>query len=433
MSMNKKVAFYTLGCRVNQYETTALAELFIKNGYTIVDFSEKSDLYIINTCAVTAESERKSAQMIRRALKEGGKVAVIGCYSQLDPSLGGIEGVSFIGGSKDKTAVFREVEKLLQTETPITEDTDLSDCEYEQMQIGTAATDIFSTCRAFVKIEDGCNGKCSYCIIPKTRGRVRSRPLDDILSEVHRLADRGYKEIVLTGIETSAYNYAPLSELIRTIDRVEGIERLRFGSLSPNSITDDFLAAAAESSVFMPHMHLSLQSGSDRILKLMRRPYNKKQMCAKIEKIYAAMPQTLLSADLIVGFPTETEEDFRQTLDLVSDYHLSHVHAFPFSPRPGTDAASMEGRIDPHEVKVRNEKLIKHALAVKQKILAEKIGTKQKVLVERTHQGVSSGHTEDFLEVRFSSDERVETGEIVLVNITSYQDEYLTGKANGKE
>ncbi|HOJ48768.1 MAG TPA: radical SAM protein, partial [Bacillota bacterium] len=279
--MSKKVAFYTLGCRVNQYETTALAELFIKNGYTIVDFSEKSDLYIINTCAVTAESERKSAQMIRRALREGGKVAVIGCYSQLDPSLGGIEGVSFIGGSKDKTAVFREAEKLLRAQSAITEDTDLTDCSYEQTQIGTAATDIFSTCRAFVKIEDGCNGKCSYCIIPKVRGRVRSRPLEDILLEIQRLAERGYKEVVLTGIETSAYDYAPLSELIRAIDRVRGIERLRFGSLSPKSITDDFLKAAVESRVFMPHMHLSLQSGSDRILKLMRRPYNKKQMCEK--------------------------------------------------------------------------------------------------------------------------------------------------------
>jgi len=431
--MSKKVAFYTLGCRVNQYETTALAELFIKNGYTIVDFSEKSDLYIINTCAVTAESERKSAQMIRRALREGGKVAVIGCYSQLDPSLGGIEGVSFIGGSKDKTAVFREAEKLLRAHSAITEDTDLTDCSYEQMQIGTAATDIFSTCRAFVKIEDGCNGKCSYCIIPKVRGRVRSRPLEDILLEIQRLAERGYKEVVLTGIETSAYDYAPLSELIRAIDRVRGIERLRFGSLSPKSITDDFLKAAVESRVFMPHMHLSLQSGSNRILKLMRRPYNKKQMCEKIEKIYSVLPHALLSADLIVGFPTETEDDFQQTLDLVGDYHLSHVHAFPFSPRPGTEAAAMAGRLDPHEVKARNEKLIQHALAVKQKILAEKIGTAQKVLVEKTIKGVSSGHTEDFLEVRFSSDERVETGDIVLVDIASYQDEYLTGKAYGKE
>ncbi|HOJ48353.1 MAG TPA: hypothetical protein PLD48_05725 [Bacillota bacterium] len=156
-------------------------------------------------------------------------------------------------------------------------------------------------------------------------------------------------------------------------------------------------------------------------------------MCEKIEKIYSVLPHALLSADLIVGFPTETEDDFQQTLDLVGDYHLSHVHAFPFSPRPGTEAAAMAGRLDPHEVKARNEKLIQHALAVKQKILAEKIGTAQKVLVEKTIKGVSSGHTEDFLEVRFSSDERVETGDIVLVDIASYQDEYLTGKAYGKE
>lgn len=423
-----------MGCRVNQYETTALAELFIKSGYKVVNFSEKSDLYIINTCAVTAESERKSAQMIRRAIKMGGRVAVVGCYSQLDTALGGIKGVSFVGGSKDKTAVFRESDHLLDDNNlQIVADTNLRGYSYEHMEIGNEKTTNFSICRAFVKIQDGCNGRCSYCIIPKTRGPVRSRPLVDIISEVERLADNGYKEIVLTGIEISAYDYAPLSELIRLIDNVKGIERLRFGSLSPNSITDDFLEAAKNSSCFMPHMHLSIQSGSERILRLMRRPYNKRQMCAKIEKVYQAMPKTLISTDMIVGFPTETEDDFLNTLQVVSDYNLSHVHAFPFSSRPGTEAAAMEGKIPVHEVKKRNERLIMHSHDVKNQILKSKIGTKEKVLIEKISQNPSGnkiwlGHSEDFLETKIVFHTAKTVGDIAEVDIMSYDNSLLIGK-----
>jgi len=418
-----------LGCRVNQYETTALAELFIKNGYKVVDFSEKNDLYIINTCAVTAESERKSAQIIRRALKTGGCVAVVGCYSQLDNTLGGIEGVSFVGGSKDKTAILHAANSLLKdNKIHIVVDTDLNDYGYEHMDIGTEQTDIFSTCRAFVKIQDGCNGRCSYCIIPKTRGRVRSRPLDEIKAEVERLSANGYREIVLTGIETSAYDFAPLSELIRKVDKIKGIDRLRFGSLSPNSITDDFLAAARNSDCFMPHLHLSLQSGSDRILKLMRRPYNKNQMCTKIEKVYGTMPDTLISTDMIVGFPTETEDDFLQTMQIVDDYKLSHVHAFPFSSRPGTEAALMEGKITIGEVKKRNERLIKHSSEIKNLVLERKIGTKARVLIEAFSQNLAIGHTEDFLETKFVQNNTKKVGDIAEVDLVSHENGVLLGK-----
>ena len=391
----------------------------------MVDFSERSDLYIINTCAVTAESERKSAQMIRRAVKMGGRVAVIGCYSQLDPDIGGIDGVSFIGGSKDKTAVFREAEKILGTEKKsLSINSDLNGYGYEEMSIGTEKTAVFSSCRAFIKIQDGCNGRCSYCIIPKTRGTVRSRPLVDIMSEAERLAEMGYKEIVLTGIETSAYDFAPLSALVRMLNGVNGIERLRFGSLSPNNITKDFLDAARESSVFMPHMHLSLQSGSDRILRLMRRPYNKKQMCEKIQNIYDTLPKTFISADIIVGFPTESEEDFAQTMSVVSDYKLSHIHSFPFSPRPGTDAAVMEGRLLVQKVRLRNERLIKHSHEVKQRIFEQKKGTKAVVLIETVENNICTGHTEDFLEIKFNSMSRA-VGDIVTVNIISYDNRFL--------
>jgi threonylcarbamoyladenosine tRNA methylthiotransferase MtaB len=395
----------------------------------VVDFADESDLYIINTCAVTAESERKSAQMIRRALKSGGRVAVIGCYSQLDTALGGIKGVDFIGGSKDKSAVFREANRLLNgNDRQLLIDTDLTGYEYERLSIGTEKTDIFSSTRAFVKIQDGCNGRCSYCIIPKTRGKVRSRAIDDIMSEVSRLAVLGYKEIVLTGIETSAYDFAPLFELVRRIDRINGIKRLRFGSLSPNAITEEFLLTARDTDCFMLHMHLSVQSGSDRILRLMRRPYNKGQLCKKIEEIYRIMPQTLISADMIVGFPTETEEDFLETLDLVSDFRLSHIHAFPFSPRPGTNAAEMDGRVPAGEVKKRNERLIKHSSDVKNSIMESKKGTRAAVLIEQIRNNICTGHTEDFLEAKIKSHNKHNVGDIIMVDITSHENGYLLGE-----
>ena len=396
----------------------------------VVDFSEKSDLYIINTCAVTAESGRKSAQIIRRALNRGGCVAVIGCYSQLDPTINEIQGVSYIGGNRDKAAVFRKADELLEnSRTRYEESFDLSGPGYESLCIGTQRTDVFSTCRAYVKIEDGCNGRCSYCIIPKVRGPVRSRPVAEIISEVQRLAIKGYKEIILTGIETSAYDYAPLSELINIVDGIEGIERLRFGSLSPNTITDGFLTAAADSRKFMPHIHLSLQSASDRILKLMRRPYNKEQMIKKMEMINTRMPDMLISADFIVGFPTETESDFLQTIDFVNAYGLSHVHAFPFSPRPGTAAASMSGKIPARELKKRNEILIEHSRNVKKRILERYNGESVKVLIESIAKGEYRGHTEDFLETKFTSFTQKKIGDIAEVNISSTDGEYLIGRS----
>ena len=425
------MAFYTLGCRVNQYETTALAELFIGEGYEVVDFSDKSDLYIINTCAVTAESERKSAQMIRRAVRAGGKVAVVGCYSQLNPTLGGIEGVSFIAGSKEKTAVFREAKKLLEgNDTQLLLDNDLNGYGYEYMSIGNEKNTLFSACRAFIKIQDGCNGKCSYCVIPKARGGVRSRPAEDIYAEAQRLADMGYKELVLTGIETSSYDYAPLSKLIQLMDKVEGIKRLRFGSLSPNSITDDFLEAAGNSAIFMPHIHLSLQSGSDRILKLMRRQYNKKQMCDKIEKIYDRLPGTLISSDIIVCFTTETEQDFLQSLDLVSDYGLSHIHAFPFSVRPGTAAAEMAVKVPAAEIKRRNERLIAHSEAVRDNVLRQRTGTKARVLVESVSakDNICKGHTEDFLEAGIIPRGKTSVGDIIQALVLSHKNGILLGE-----
>lgn len=367
--------------------------------------------------------------MIRRAVKQGGCVAVIGCFSQLDPTLNGIEGVSFVGGSKDKSAVFREANQLLENKQKfIQQDFNLTGCIYEKMSIGTEQTTLFSTCRVFIKIEDGCDGKCSYCIIPKTRGPVRSRPFVEIIGEAERVAHHGYKEIVLTGIETSAYDAAPLSALIQQIDRVDGIERLRFGSLSPNTMNDDFLKAAAASPKFMPHIHLSLQSASDRILRLMRRPYNKKQMRTKIENIYKAIPHCLISVDLIVGFPTETEDDFQQTMDFVHEYKLSHVHAFPFSPRPGTEAASMAGRIPQQEVKKRNEQLIQCSQEVKKQIFEQKQGLKVKVLVETISGNTYQGHTEDFLETKFTSTIQYQVGDVVTVNILSSDNTILFGK-----
>lgn len=407
-----------------------MAELFEAKGYERVDYTSDYDLLIINTCAVTAESQRKSAQIIRRGLKSGSKVAVIGCYSQLDTALGGIKGVAFIGGSRDKAEVFNRVKELLDPDftTPIIIDTDLSDYHFEPLAIGETPTDIFSATRAYIKIQDGCNGRCSYCIIPTTRGPSRSRCPDEIFDEASRLAGLGYKEVVLTGIEISDYEALPLTDLIRRIDNIEGIERLRFGSISPNTITREFVHVAATSAKFMPHFHISVQSASNKILNLMRRPYSRERLIQAMELIRDGFPRALVSADIIVGFPGETQEDFAETCDFVARYNLSHVHAFPFSARPGTPAADFEAKVPGDIIKERNRRLIEVSADSRDKILKSRVGGVERILVETIDKGVCTGHTEDYLETTCIDCEGVQVGDIIDVNIMSWEKGRLTAQ-----
>ena len=419
---NKKnitVSIQTLGCRVNLYESCAIAERLRENG-CIVTKKDKCDYYIVNSCAVTSESERKSRQLVRR-LAAKGKVLVIGCAAQLENGFKDIENVIYVGGNNDKGAVVDVILGNVKSDVDVVKPMDCA--PYEELYIN-GEDDLFSECRAFVKIQDGCNGKCTYCIIPKCRGPVRSRSAENVISEVKRLVANGYSEIILTGIEVGAYNKIPLYELIEKVSAVEGVKRLRLGSLSPNIITEKFLDSVSKLDNFMPHMHLSLQSCSDSVLSGMKRAYRKKEICEKIDLIRRYIPNCMLSADIIVGFPGESEYDFIETVETIKNLKIFHVHSFPYSERPGTIAADMPLKVPKDERSDRNTRLISVCFDIKKEILDSKIGQFASCLVEKIVDGVAYGHTEQYLNAGFDA-ENVKVGDIVDVKIDSHCDDVM--------
>lgn len=411
MKNSTTVGIYTLGCRVNMYESCAIAERLREGGCT-VSKNDKCDYYIVNTCAVTSESERKSRQLVRR-LSLKGKVLVIGCAAQLENSFKDIDNVIYVGGNNDKGKVVDII--LGGAESCGDFVRPMDNALYEELYI-SGEDDLFSECRAFVKIQDGCNGKCTYCIIPKCRGPVRSRCYENIISEVKRLVANGYHEIILTGIEVGAYNKIPLYELIEKVSAVEGVKRLRLGSLSPNIITEKFLKHVSALENFMPHMHLSLQSCSDSVLTAMKRAYRKTDICEKVDLIRKYIPDCMLSADIIVGFPGETEEDFIETAETVKKHKIFHVHSFPYSERPGTVAADMQCKVPKSERSERNACLISVCSEIKKEILDSKIGQTASCLVEKIVDGKAYGHTEQFLEACFDA-ENTCVGDIAEIKI----------------
>lgn len=430
---NKTVGIHTLGCRVNQYESCAIAEKLESLGFSVTGKNIACDYYIVNTCAVTAESERKSRQLVRRCAAKG-VVFVIGCASQISPEFAEIDNVVYVGGCRDKGAV---VDALMQYDSDPVSVSDsnrvlpMADAPYESLCLSTTDK-LFSECRAFIKIQDGCNGKCTYCIIPECRGGVRSRPPEDIISEAERLVACGYREIILTGIEVSAYNKIPLGELIKRLSEVKGLKRLRLGSLSPNIISESFLKTVSGCECFMPHIHLSLQSCCDRILKLMCRPYRKKDIYERVELIRAYIPDCTISADIIVGFPTETEEEFNETAAALKELRVFHVHSFPYSERKGTPAAKMEGSI-PRSVRAsRNASLIASGNALKAEIVDSLKGKTTSVLVEKLEADLAVGHSEEFIETQFVS-RNCKIGDIQKIIIDSYNGARMVGRVIEQE
>lgn len=406
----KTVSFCTLGCRVNQYETRALQELFVNNGYKAVPFGEICDVCIVNTCAVTEESQRKSAQMIRRALKCCNDVRVCGCFSQLCEKFDNIKRITgcFDKGSLQDFCVHNKTEK-----------------NYELLNIGFTNSDKLigvSKTRAYLKIQDGCNGKCTYCIIPKLRGASRSRPAEDIIEEATRLVGLGYKEIILTGIETAAYNYMPIYKLIERVAAIEGLKRLRLGSLDPNVLNDSFIKTVVDTPKLMPHFHLSLQSGCSSVLKRMKRPYTAEKAKERILALRSAKPNVMLSADIICAFPQETEEEFKETAEYLKEIGFLHIHAFPYSKRPETEAAEMEGQIPEEEKRHRMSLFLDVCNEMKTNILKSKIGTDTKILVEKLTDGIAVGHSDDFCETAVKTNRPVSVGDIIECRVTDVQD-----------
>ncbi|MBQ8408046.1 MAG: tRNA (N(6)-L-threonylcarbamoyladenosine(37)-C(2))-methylthiotransferase MtaB [Clostridia bacterium] len=416
MKNNFKVGITTLGCKVNQYESEAIAEALEARGFVIAPHTEICDAYVINTCTVTAESDRKARQMIRRMITRNpaAYVLVTGCYSQVSPEeVAEIEGVDYVCGSSNKMSVTDKLSELIgrgaknvKAEVCVP---DLDASGFEQMSIRR-----FNRTRAYVKIEDGCESKCAYCTIPASRGPIRSKPYGEVIDEVRLLTDNGVREVVLTGIETGSYGkdlpkHESFASLLCAIDEIEGIGRVRTGSLDPTVIKPDFVARIKDLRSLCPHFHLSLQSGSSKTLASMKRKYNAEQAMGCIERLREAMPDVQFTTDVIVGFPGETDADFAETCEFVRKAKFLMIHVFPYSKRKGTVAAQMNGQV-PEQIKRERVRILTEiSREIRGKILDGKIakGDPVEVLFESSSKGYAYGHTADFIEVKVKTDKQM--------------------------
>ncbi len=356
-----RVAFATLGCKVNQAETEAMIELFLSKGYKIVEFEQIADVYIINTCTVTNSGDKKSRQIIRKAKSQNQNsiVVVVGCYAQTaKEEIEKIEGVNIIIGTKDRNKIVDIVSNYKKEEGIINHVENIMDTyKFEEFPL----KQMKGRTRAYLKIQDGCNQFCSYCIIPYARGPIRSRQPEDILKEVKNLVDNGFKEIVLAGIHVASYGKdlknIDLLKITKMVHNIEGLERLRFSSIEPNILTDNFLNELKNLNKVCTHMHLSLQSGCDKILKSMNRKYTTKEYLDSVLKLKENIKDIAITTDLIVGFPGETIEDFNETCEFIKKVGFSKIHVFPYSPKKGTKAYSMKEQIS-SEIKSERVKII---------------------------------------------------------------------------
>ncbi len=422
-----KVSFCTLGCKVNQYETVIIEQDFKNKGFDIVPFGEKSDVTVINTCAVTEESSRKSRQMMHRAARfsPNSVIVVVGCLSQSeDEQL--IQGADVVVGSNQKRKITDFVEKFLMTGEKVFAVNDIGeDKNFESMR-----TDHGDKTRAQIKIQDGCNNFCSYCIIPYTRGRIRSKDINEAYSEVVDIVRKGYKEIVLTGIHLDSYGKEhgefDLCDLLEKIDKIDGIRRIRLGSLEPIFINDFSVDRLVKLEHLCPHFHLSLQSGSDDVLKKMNRHYSTSRYREAVDLLRSSFQEVSITTDVIIGFPSETEKNHKQSIEFVKNIGFSKIHVFPFSPRKGTVAYDMEGQISSEIKKRRTEEMLSVSRESSRIFLSSKVGKQAEVLFERLKDGFYFGLTPDYADVKIKSIDDL-SNTVLPVNIISSDEKYCYG------
>ena len=417
--MKKTAAFLSLGCKVNSYETEAMRESFVSAGYDIVDFKELADVYVINTCTVTNIADRKSRQMLHQAKKRNPEaiIAAVGCYVQAsEEALLEDSSVDIVVGNNKKSDIVTLVERYQESRNKEELVVDINqEREYENLMVSST----MDKTRVFIKIQDGCNRFCSYCIIPYVRGRVRSRDFEDILAEIKELADKGYKEFVLTGIHISSYGTdkknvededkerMPLAELIVEVGKIDGIERIRLGSLEPRIITEPFVQKIAGVKQFCPHFHLSLQSGSNSVLKRMNRKYSADEYYEKVLLLKKYFDNPAFTTDIIVGFPGETDEEFQETLEFVKKIGFSQIHVFKYSQRAGTVAAKMPDQIPQIKKNERSNALTEVATAMSKEYKALFKGRIEKILIEEEieigDKKYQIGHNERYLKLAIDS------------------------------
>lgn len=418
-----KVGICSLGCKVNIYESELVTNILKNNNYTVVDFEDKADIYIINTCSVTNESDKKSRKMINRAKKNNSAaiIIVMGCYSQVNAE--DID-VDIVLGNKDKSKIVEIIEEYIKTKQKKKIIYDLTKVDFEKMEI----TNFDSHTRAFVKIQDGCNAFCSYCIIPYVRGRVRSKDPEDVIKEVTTLVEKGYKEIVLTGIHTGRYGTdinTNLEELLNKLVNIPNIYRIRLSSIEINEITPGIKELLKENKVMAKHLHIPLQSGSNKILKLMNRRYNKEEFLSMVDNL-RDIPDISLTTDLIVGFPNEGEEEFNETIDTLKKIGFIKIHTFPYSKRKGTPAAIMDNQVFPEEKKKRVHRILDLSNKYEHNFYESKIGKIYDGVVEIHSNGTTIVHTSNFIPVIIN--DIVEEGTIVDVKIEKVEDLKVYGR-----
>ncbi|MCL2620461.1 MAG: tRNA (N(6)-L-threonylcarbamoyladenosine(37)-C(2))-methylthiotransferase MtaB [Defluviitaleaceae bacterium] len=428
--MNKTVAATTIGCKVNFYDTQGILEQFTKAGYTIVDFTEIADVYVVNTCSVTNLADKKSRQMIGRAKQRNPQAIVVsvGCSSQANPSVYKDLGVDIVMGTTERNQLVNHIESfekqpIVHVATDIRGD--------ETFESTTISTDSDRT-RAFLKIQDGCDNFCTYCIIPHVRGKSRSRDFEDVMSQATQFAENGYKEIVVAGIHVASYGKdlqdRNLIDVLSAITRLEGIERVRLSSVEPNVITPEFCEFVAKTPKFCDHLHLSLQSGSNGILKLMNRKYTTDDYYRAVEQIRTVRPKINITTDVIAGFPTEEESDHSQTKQFLQTIRLSKIHVFPFSAKMGTGAAGMAGQIPKSVKKQRCKELLEISDRQENAYYQSFVGKVMSVLVEETTKdGFFLGKTTNYMPVAFTADKSDLANQIVAVKLNSVDKNRLVG------
>jgi threonylcarbamoyladenosine tRNA methylthiotransferase MtaB len=430
----KRAAFYTLGCKVNQYETEAMIESFEKSGYEIVDYSEYADVYIINTCTVTNMGDRKSRQIIRKARDRNPEalVAVVGCYSQIAPGeVLEIPEVSLVVGTNERSRMVELVEHAMRKKEKLNMVSDIMKVrEFEDMPIKNYR----NRTRAFLKIQEGCDQYCTYCIIPYARGHVRSRKPDSIMAEVKELAESGFREIVLTGIHVASYGKdlgnTSLIDIIEKVHEIDGIQRIRMSSVEPNIITDGFIERLSRLPKICRHFHLSLQSGCDETLKRMNRKYTTGEYRSVVAKLREVFADVAITTDLIVGFPGETEEEFKRTVDFIEEIAFSSMHVFKYSQRSGTPAARYSNQIKPQVKDARSKVVTAIARKNEEKFKKAFIGRSKSVLYEHViddEQLLFEGLTDNYIRVVSESQEDIK-GKIIETILMELKEDYMLGR-----
>lgn len=420
------VAFHTLGCKVNHYETEAIWQLFKQEGYERVDFESSSDVYIINTCTVTNTGDKKSRQVIRRAVRKNpdAVVCVTGCYAQTSPAeIMAIPGVDIVVGTQDRVKMLDYIEQFKRERQPINGVGNImKNRVYEELDV-PAFTD---RTRASLKIQEGCNNFCTFCIIPWARGLMRSRDPKEVIRQAQQLVDAGYKEIVLTGIHTGGYGEDMkdynLAMLLRDLERqVKGLKRLRISSIEASQITDEVIDVINDSNIIVRHLHIPLQSGSNSVLKRMRRKYTMEFFGERLDRLKEALPGLAVTSDVIVGFPGETEEEFMETYHFIKEHKFSELHVFPYSKRTGTPAARMEDQVDEEVKNERVHRLIALSDQLAKEYASQFEGDVLEVIPEEHHkegqqEGLYEGYTDNYLKVVFPATEEM-IGKLVKVKI----------------